>query len=99
MPLGDYKILDSKQLAERLGVPESWIRNQTRRNCPDPIPHIKLGRYVRYEWPSNRLYLWWSRHRRAAQQEAPASEGQPVKAPRQLARPLLRHRRTAFRSS
>jgi hypothetical protein len=68
MPLGDYTPLDAKGLAEKWAVPESWIRNQTRASCPDPIPHVKLGRYVRFEWPSRSLYLWWRKHRRAISQ-------------------------------
>src|SRR5437660_12125217 len=98
MPFDDYKIIDSAALAQRLGVPESWIRNQTRRNCPDPIPHVKVGRYVRFEWPSKRLYLWWSRHRRADHQEPPSPERQPAEAPRLMARKILRRRRAALRS-
>src|SRR5438552_18265264 len=85
MPLGDYKIIDSAELAQRLGVPESWIRNQTRRNCPAPIPHVKVGRYVRIEWSSKRLYVWWSRHRSADYQEPPSPESRPAETPRPMA--------------
>ena len=33
-------------LAKRLGVPKSWIYSRTRTGT---IPHIKLGRYVRFD--------------------------------------------------
>ncbi len=88
MPLPDYEMLNSKQLAVKLGLPESWIRNQTRRSCPDPIPHVKVGKYIRFEWPSKDLYLWWKKHRHAAQRE---TEGTPE--PKRFVRPQLLKRR------
>jgi hypothetical protein len=88
MPLQDYEMLTSKQFAVKLGLPESWVRNQCRSNCPDPIPHVKVGKYIRFEWPSKDLYLWWKRHRRGAgQSEAPAPE------PARIVRPQLLKRR------
>jgi excisionase family DNA binding protein len=48
------EILTPTQVAERLQVKPSWVYEQTRergnvRN-PDPFPHIKLGRYLRFDW-------------------------------------------------
>jgi len=40
------RLLDAGQVAERLNVPVSWVREQTRTGT---IPHIELGRYRRYE--------------------------------------------------
>jgi hypothetical protein len=90
MGLDDYKNLTSKELAERWGVPESWVRNQTRRNCADPIPHIKLGRYVRFRWPSRDLYLWYRKHLRGFAQPEPESEPKPL--PRKVVRPVIRRK-------
>ena len=39
-------LLTAGQVAELLAVPESWVREATRDNR---IPHLKLGRYRRYQ--------------------------------------------------
>jgi excisionase family DNA binding protein len=39
------RLLTALELAERWGVPVSWIREHTRSGH---IPHVQLGRYVRY---------------------------------------------------
>jgi excisionase family DNA binding protein len=41
---GDH-LLAAADVAELLAVPERWVRDQTRSGL---IPHIRLGRYVRY---------------------------------------------------
>lgn len=40
------RLLEAKEIAELLGVPERWVREHTRSGA---IPHIPLGRYVRYD--------------------------------------------------
>jgi hypothetical protein len=57
------EIIDSKELATRLRVPESWVRDRVRVRSDDPLPHVKIGRYVRFEWGSPDLVEWWARHR------------------------------------
>jgi hypothetical protein len=59
------ELIDSAELATRWRVPESWIRNHTRERTPkdDRIPCIRLGRYVRFEWGSQRLQQWLDRKR------------------------------------
>lgn len=42
------EILTLDEFAERYKVPKTWIYNRTRRGNPDPIPHLKVGRYVRF---------------------------------------------------
>ena len=42
------QLLTAKEVAERLAVPESWVRSATRSGA---IPHRVLGRYKRYHWP------------------------------------------------
>jgi len=37
------RLLDAKEIAERLGVPETWVRDQARSGA---IPHVRLGKYV-----------------------------------------------------
>lgn len=61
-----YEIVDAKELAALWRVPESWVREQSRSRASDPIPHVKLGRYVRYELGSPAIEEWWARHRRMA---------------------------------
>lgn len=39
-------LLTAAEVAERLAVPLSWVREQTRQ---DNIPHLRLGRYARYD--------------------------------------------------
>jgi Helix-turn-helix domain len=47
-------ILTPQQVAERLQVKPSWVYEQTRtrsgvRNS-DPLPYIKIGLYLRFDW-------------------------------------------------
>ena len=62
-PVIHFEVIDSKELARRLVLPESWVRDRVRGRCDDPIPHIKVGRYIRFEWGSRELLEWWARHR------------------------------------
>lgn len=62
---GIPEVIDSTELAKRLRVPESWIRNRTRARTPkeERIPCIRLGRYVRFEWGSPQLAGWLEKKR------------------------------------
>jgi excisionase family DNA binding protein len=44
-PVADAVLLDARQMAERLGVPESWVRTEARAGR---IPSVEVGRYVRF---------------------------------------------------
>ena len=57
------EIIDSAELAKRWGVPETWVRDQVRKRAFDPIPHVRLGKYIRFEYGSEPLNDWWSRRR------------------------------------
>jgi hypothetical protein len=59
------EIIDSEELARRWRVPESWVRSYSRERCGENerIPHLKFGRYVRFEWGSEALEAWLARHR------------------------------------
>lgn len=61
-----FEVLTAEELAQRWRVPESWIREQTRSRCVDPIPHVRLGRYVRFSWGSPLLDSWWARRQSKA---------------------------------
>jgi excisionase family DNA binding protein len=41
----DDKLLTAGEVAELIRVTRAWVYAETRRNA---IPHLRLGRYVRY---------------------------------------------------
>jgi len=41
------KFLTAGDLAERLGVPESWVRTEEHAGR---IPSFRIGKYVRFKW-------------------------------------------------
>jgi excisionase family DNA binding protein len=43
-------ILTPEEVAERLKVPPSWVYEKTRGRCRNPIPCLRLGRYIRFDW-------------------------------------------------
>lgn len=59
---GGVEMLNSAELAGRLGVPESWVRSRSNpKRTHDAIPHYKFGRYVQFPWGSDVLRAWLSR--------------------------------------
>jgi hypothetical protein len=56
-----FEFLDAKQLAERLNLPESWVRDQVRQRSADPLPHVRFGKYCRFRWGSPELDDWLRR--------------------------------------
>jgi hypothetical protein len=60
-PREQYEFLDSKKLASKWNLPESWIREQVRSRSSDPLPHIRFGKYVRFRWGSPELEEWAER--------------------------------------
>lgn len=62
MQLDQTEVIDSNELAKRLNVPETWVRSRTNlKRTDDPIPHLRLGRYVRFCWGSETLWEWLDR--------------------------------------
>jgi excisionase family DNA binding protein len=59
------RLLTAAEVAEFLSVPESWVRQETRAGR---LPHLKLGRYNRYEraavleWLEGRRAGEWRKH-------------------------------------
>lgn len=47
-------LLTPEQLALKLSVSPSWIREKTRERArqrdADPLPVVRLGKYVRFRW-------------------------------------------------
>jgi hypothetical protein len=59
---GIVEVINSAELAKRLGVPESWVRSRSNlKRTDDPIPHYKFGRYVQFPWGSDVLRAWLNR--------------------------------------
>jgi excisionase family DNA binding protein len=52
-------LLDAQGAAELLNVPRSWVLAEARA---DRIPHVRLGRYVRFE--AAELEAWWQARRK-----------------------------------
>jgi hypothetical protein len=57
------ELIDSKELATRWRVPESWIRDAVRSRAADKIPHVRFGKYIRFEWNCPDLNTWLARRR------------------------------------
>jgi hypothetical protein len=57
----EYEYIDSRELATRWAVPETWIRERVRTRCEDPLPHVRFGKYVRFRWGSPELEGWAER--------------------------------------
>ena len=56
------RLWSTEQLSEFLGVPCTWIYDRTRENGPEQIPHLKLGKYVRFDPNSEAFRRWLSAH-------------------------------------
>ncbi|HXM93002.1 MAG TPA: helix-turn-helix domain-containing protein [Candidatus Dormibacteraeota bacterium] len=54
-------ILTPEQLADCLKVPVSWVYDQTRSRATthsdDPLPTIRMGKYLRFYWPEVEKWL------------------------------------------
>jgi len=44
----DTQLLSVQEVAKLLHVPVSWVYEHTRPRCANPLPHIKLGKYLRF---------------------------------------------------
>ena len=58
-------LLTPKQLSKRLNLPVSWIREKSRKRARerdnDPLPLVRLGKYVRFDW--NEVKCWIERQK------------------------------------
>jgi excisionase family DNA binding protein len=53
------RLLTASEVADRLSVKESWVREATRDGR---LPHLRLGRYRRYHWPHIQQWLQEQTH-------------------------------------
>jgi excisionase family DNA binding protein len=48
----ENQLLTVREVASLLQVPVSWVYERTRRKGTDQLPHVKLGKYLRFEEPA-----------------------------------------------
>jgi excisionase family DNA binding protein len=55
---GEYsaQLLTVSEIAQTLRVPVSWVYERTRRRGFERMPHIKLGKYLRFD--PNTVFAW-----------------------------------------
>jgi predicted DNA-binding transcriptional regulator AlpA len=63
-PIDPSQILTLTELAQRLKVSERWVYEKTRRRSQNPLPTIRIGRYLRFDWV--RVSEWLREQERAA---------------------------------
>jgi len=51
------ELLTVTEVAKMLKVPVSWVYHHTRQRAKDRIPHIRLGKYVRFQEADVRAWL------------------------------------------
>ena len=54
---GMDRLLTVEEVAEILQVPTSWVYERTRRRGLERLPHVKLGKYLRFEERAVRDFL------------------------------------------
>ena len=50
-------LLTVREVAELLRVPVSWVYERTRRRGIERLPHLKIGKYVRFRFTEVQTYL------------------------------------------
>jgi len=55
--IDDTRLLSVQEVARLLQVPVSWVYEHTRPRCATPLPHVKLGKYLRFLPADIRNYL------------------------------------------
>jgi len=75
-------IITPEELAARLKVPETWVYEKTRGRCRNPIPCLRIGKYVRFDWVVVATWLTTT----APQEARPARPDLPNR--RKPARPI-----------
>jgi excisionase family DNA binding protein len=58
----NFDLMTVAEIAHVLHVPVSWVYERTRRRGKERIPHIKLGKYLRFEIAAVREWLNGLRH-------------------------------------
>ena len=50
-------LLTVHEVAELLRVPVSWVYERTRRRGMERLPHLKIGKYLRFRFTEVQTYL------------------------------------------
>jgi hypothetical protein len=68
----EYEFIDSRELAARWAVPETWIRERVRTRCEDPLPHLHFSEYGGFRLVSPEVEGWagQARNSRSAKRRA-----------------------------
>jgi len=51
------ELMTVPEIAAFLKVPASWVYERTRRSGIEQIPHVKLGKYLRFSIPEVKTWL------------------------------------------
>jgi predicted DNA-binding transcriptional regulator AlpA len=54
------QILTLSEVSARLKVSERWVYEKTRHRCQNPLPVIRIGRYLRFLWGD--VSAWMRQH-------------------------------------
>jgi excisionase family DNA binding protein len=61
IPVPTSSLLTPEEVAERLAVSVAWVRSQTRSRAyvreKDPLPCVRLGKFVRFRWTDIEQWL------------------------------------------
>lgn len=66
--MSEPRLLTAEEVGAMLGVPKTWVLAEARG---DRIPHLRLGRYVRFEGEA--IQAWWAERRRGPWRETGAA--------------------------
>jgi hypothetical protein len=50
-------IITPEELAAGLKLPDFWVYEKTRGRCRNPIPCLRFGRYMRFDWTAVATWL------------------------------------------
>jgi len=53
----DDELLTVEDVAQRLKVPRSWVYAAIRCRTKNKLPHIRIGRYIRFEEAAVRSFI------------------------------------------
>jgi len=56
-PIDPSDLLTPDELAARLKVRPTWVYEKLRQRGPIPLPHFKMGRYLRFSWAAVSTWL------------------------------------------
>ena len=57
MEMKTEELMTVSEIAEFLKVPVSWVYERTRRRGLERIPHLRLGKYLRFSLPDIKTWL------------------------------------------